>query len=174
MCSSDLAVIGALLVVCALHPNEAGALFSSGQQWVVARFDWFYVLAVTTFLVFLVLIAASDFGNIRLGPDDAEPGPQARRLKSAPAIPSADEAGLPGYEFVTWYGYAAPRGTPAAIVNLLNRQMNAMLDDPAIQQFLTDGGMESLRHTPESFATLIRADYDKYGRIIRTAGIQPE
>lgn len=68
-----LAVIGALLVVCALHPNESGALFSSGQQWVVARFDWFYVLAVTTFLVFLVLIAASDFGNIRLGPDDAEP-----------------------------------------------------------------------------------------------------
>ena len=59
-------------------------------------------------------------------------------------------------------------------MNLLNRQMNAMLDDPAIQQFLTDGGMESLRHTPESFATLIRADYDKYGRIIRTAGIQPE
>ncbi|WP_415750338.1 BCCT family transporter [Burkholderia sp. BCC1988] len=56
-----LAVIGALLVVC--------ALFSSGQQWVVARFDWFYVLAVTTFLVFLVLIAASGFGNIRLGPD---------------------------------------------------------------------------------------------------------
>ncbi|ELW9451164.1 BCCT family transporter [Burkholderia cenocepacia] len=69
-----LAVIGALLVVCALHPSEAGALFSAGQQWVIARFDWFYVLAVTGFLlVFLVLIAASDFGNIRLGPDDAEP-----------------------------------------------------------------------------------------------------
>ncbi|WP_322078030.1 BCCT family transporter [Burkholderia cepacia] len=68
-----LAVIGALLVVCALLPSEAGALFSAGQQWVVARFDWFYVLAVTGFLVFLVLIAASDFGNIRLGPDDAEP-----------------------------------------------------------------------------------------------------
>ncbi|OXI18112.1 BCCT family transporter [Burkholderia sp. AU15512] len=68
-----LAVIGALLVVCALHPSEAGALFSAGQQWVIAHFDWFYVLAITGFLVFLVLIAASDFGNIRLGPDDAEP-----------------------------------------------------------------------------------------------------
>ncbi|WP_322083592.1 BCCT family transporter [Burkholderia sp. BCC1972] len=68
-----LAVIGALLVVCALRPSEAGALFSAGQQWVIARFDWFYVLAVTGFLVFLVLIAASSFGNIRLGPDDAEP-----------------------------------------------------------------------------------------------------
>ena len=46
-----LAVIGALLVVCALHPSEAGALFSAGQQWVIARFDWFYVLAVTGFRV---------------------------------------------------------------------------------------------------------------------------
>lgn len=69
----SLAVIGALLVVCALRPDEAGARFSAGQQWVIAHFDWFYVAAVSTFLVFLVLIAASDFGNIKLGPDDAEP-----------------------------------------------------------------------------------------------------
>lgn len=69
----SLALIGALLVVCALRPAEAGAFFLAGQQWVIAHFDWFYVLAVTTFLIFLVLIAASDFGNIKLGPDDAEP-----------------------------------------------------------------------------------------------------
>ncbi|AJY31177.1 transporter, betaine/carnitine/choline transporter family protein [Burkholderia thailandensis 34] len=69
----SLAVIGALLAVCALLPNEAGALFGAGQQWIVERFDWFYVLAITTFLIFIVLIAASRFGNIKLGPDDAEP-----------------------------------------------------------------------------------------------------
>ncbi|MFA8327273.1 BCCT family transporter [Burkholderia ubonensis] len=69
----SLALIGALLAVCALRPAEAGALFSAGQQWVIAHFDWFYVLVVTTFLIFLVLIAASDFGNTKLGPDDAEP-----------------------------------------------------------------------------------------------------
>ena len=99
---------------------------------------------------------------------------QSQRLKSAPSIPSADEAGLPGYEFVTWYGFAAPRGTPMGIVATLNRHLNAMLDDAAIQQSLVEGGMEPLRHSPESFAALIRADYEKYGRIIRTAGIQPE
>ncbi|WP_323117916.1 BCCT family transporter [Burkholderia alba] len=69
----SLLVIGALLVVCALRPDEAGALFGAGQQWIISRFDWFYVLAVTTFLVFLVLIAGSKYGNIKLGPDDAEP-----------------------------------------------------------------------------------------------------
>lgn len=69
----SLAVIGALLLVCTLRPDEAGALFSSGQQWVIGHFDWFYVLAVTTFLIFLVLIAASRFGDIKLGPDDAQP-----------------------------------------------------------------------------------------------------
>lgn len=69
----SLAVIGALLVVCALWPSQADVFFTTGQQWVIGHFDWFYVLAVTTFLIFLVLIAASSFGNIKLGPDDAEP-----------------------------------------------------------------------------------------------------
>lgn len=68
-----LLVIGVLLILCALLPTESGAFFAAGQQWVVAHFDWFYVLSVTGFLVFVVLIAASDFGNIRLGPDDAKP-----------------------------------------------------------------------------------------------------
>ena len=53
-----LAVIGALLVVCALRPSEAGALFPAGQQWSIARLDGFHVLAVTTSLALLVLIAS--------------------------------------------------------------------------------------------------------------------
>jgi tripartite-type tricarboxylate transporter receptor subunit TctC len=113
--------------------------------------------------------AALDKGTVR-----ALAVTQSRRIKLAPGIPSADEAGLPGYEFVTWYGLAAPRGTPPAVVNLLNRHFNTMLDDPAIQQFLLDNGMEPLRHSPESFAALIKSDYDKYGRIIRDAGIPQE
>jgi tripartite-type tricarboxylate transporter receptor subunit TctC len=99
---------------------------------------------------------------------------QSHRLPSAPGIPSADEAGLPGYEFVTWYGFAAPRGTPAAVVNVLNRHLSAMLDDAAIQQSLTEGGMEPLKRSPEAFAALVKADYEKYGRLIREGGITGE
>ncbi|QNK02153.1 BCCT family transporter [Dyella telluris] len=69
----SLVVIGALLVVCGLWPQEAGEWFQSVQAWVIARFDWFYVLSVAAFLAFLVIIAMSKFGDIKLGPDDVEP-----------------------------------------------------------------------------------------------------
>ena len=68
-----LLVLGALLVYCGFYPDSADKLFSGAQGWVVSRFDWFYTVVVTAFLVFLVLIAASRFGDIRLGPDDAVP-----------------------------------------------------------------------------------------------------
>lgn len=68
-----LLVLCALLVFCGFYPDSADALFSGAQTWVVGHFDWFYTVAVTAFLVFLVLIASSRFGDIRLGPDDAVP-----------------------------------------------------------------------------------------------------
>lgn len=69
----SLLVLGFLLVLCAAYPQQAASFFSGLQAWVVGRFDWFYSVAVTLFLVFLVLVAASRFGDIRLGPDDAKP-----------------------------------------------------------------------------------------------------
>ena len=68
-----LLVLCALLVFCGVYPDQADRLFSGAQVWVVGHFDWFYTVAVTAFLVFLVLIASSRFGDIRLGPDDAVP-----------------------------------------------------------------------------------------------------
>lgn len=68
-----LLVLGGLLLYCGLMPQRADALFSGAQDWVVGHLDWFYTVSVTLFLVFLVLVAASRFGDIRLGPDDAEP-----------------------------------------------------------------------------------------------------
>ena len=68
-----LLVLGALLVFCGFYPQRAEQLFSGAQTWVVGHFDWFYTVAVTLFLAFLVLIAFSRYGDIRLGPDDAVP-----------------------------------------------------------------------------------------------------
>ena len=68
-----LLVLGALLVFCGFYPDSADRLFSGAQTWVVSHFDWFYTVVVTFFLLFLVFVAASRFGDIRLGPDDAVP-----------------------------------------------------------------------------------------------------
>ncbi|GCB05948.1 BCCT family transporter [Ralstonia sp. SET104] len=68
-----LSVLVLLLVLCSVQPELADHVFGIAQRWVTGHFDWFYMLAVTGFLVFLVIVAASRFGDIRLGPDEAEP-----------------------------------------------------------------------------------------------------
>lgn len=68
-----LLVLGILLVFCGFYPQRAERFFSGAQGWVVGHFDWFYTVVVTVFLVFLVLIASSRYGDIKLGSDDAVP-----------------------------------------------------------------------------------------------------
>ena len=68
-----LLVLGGLLLFCGLAPKAADSMFSGAQKWVVQQFDWLYIVAVTAFLLFLVFLAVSRYGDIRLGPDDAKP-----------------------------------------------------------------------------------------------------
>jgi tripartite-type tricarboxylate transporter receptor subunit TctC len=97
---------------------------------------------------------------------------RSTRLKAAPTIPTADESGLPGYEFITWFGVVAAGRTPAPIVQKLNAAINAMLKRPEIDQRFSDLGMEPLVETPAAFSTLIQKDYKKYGAMIKAAHIQ--
>src|SRR3954470_15115501 len=59
---------------------------------------------------------------------------QSQRLRSAPQFPTSAEAGLSGYEFVTWFGVVAPKGTPAPVIGTLVKHIHAMQDDPSVQQ----------------------------------------
>lgn len=99
---------------------------------------------------------------------------QRTRLGSAPNVPTAEEAGLPGFEVITWFGIVAPKGTPERIVATLNRQIHAMQDDPAVVQRFAGGGLDVLKETPEQFAAHIRRDYEKYRDIVKAAGLKPE
>ncbi len=69
----SLIVVGLLLLVCSLWPAASGARFMAAQAWVIARFDWFFVLSVAIFVIFLLVVALSRFGSIKLGPDDVAP-----------------------------------------------------------------------------------------------------
>ena len=99
---------------------------------------------------------------------------QARRLTAGPEIPTAAEAGLPGFELNTWFGIVAPRGTPERIVALLAREIHEMQDDPVVQKRLIDGGLEPLKETPAQFAERMRRDHERYREIVRAAGLKPE
>ena len=99
---------------------------------------------------------------------------QSRRLKAAPQYPTSAEAGLPGYEFVTWFGVVAPKGTPAPVIATLVKHIHAMQDDPAVQQRLAAGGLEPLKETPEQFGARMRRDHDRFRDIVKAAKLKPE
>src|SRR4051812_49064098 len=99
---------------------------------------------------------------------------QPKRLAAAPDVPTSAEAGLPAFEVNTWFGVVAPRGTPEPIVNQLNRQMHAALDDPAVQKRLVDGGLEPLKDTPAQFGARMRRDHERFREIVKAAGLKPE
>lgn len=97
-----------------------------------------------------------------------------KRLGAAPDVPTSAESGLPGYEFSTWLGLVGPRGMPASAISTINRAVATMIDDPATQKRLFDAGLEPMKATPEAFAARIRADYKKFGELVKVAGLKPE
>jgi tripartite-type tricarboxylate transporter receptor subunit TctC len=97
------------------------------------------------------------------------------RLPQYPGVPTLAESGLPGYEAGSWYGLAAPKGTPAEIVNLINAQTRRIFDDPAFRdQFLAPNFIFSIVSAPQAFGERVRAESAKWGKVIRDAGVKME
>jgi tripartite-type tricarboxylate transporter receptor subunit TctC len=99
---------------------------------------------------------------------------QPKRLKDAPQYPTSAEAGLPGYEFVTWFGIVAPKGTPAAVIDKLVKHIHAMQDDPEVQKKLATGGLEPLKETPEQFGARMGRDHARFRDIVKAANLKPQ
>ena len=97
----------------------------------------------------------------------------ATRSDALPDIPTMGEF-LPGYEGGIWYGLGAPKATPAEIVNKLNQEVNAALDDPRMKARLADLGGTPLPGSPVQFGKLIAEETEKWGKVIKFAGIKPE
>jgi tripartite-type tricarboxylate transporter receptor subunit TctC len=94
-----------------------------------------------------------------------------KRSDVLPDLPSISEF-VPGYETSSWFGIAAPAGTPADIIEVLNRQTNAGLADPAIKTRLADMGCMVLTGSAADFGKLIVDETEKWGKVIRDAGIK--
>jgi tripartite-type tricarboxylate transporter receptor subunit TctC len=94
-----------------------------------------------------------------------------KRSDVLPNVPSISEF-VPGYETSSWFGIAAPAGTPADIIETLNRETNAGLADPAIKARLADMGCMVLTGSAADFGKLIAAETEKWGKVIRDAGIK--
>jgi tripartite-type tricarboxylate transporter receptor subunit TctC len=97
----------------------------------------------------------------------------AARMPELPEIPIVADA-VPGYEASQWYGFAAPKNTPAEIVEKLNKEINAAIADPGMRARLAAIGGEPMPGSPSDFGKLIAEETDKWGKVVRTAGLKPE
>lgn len=97
-----------------------------------------------------------------------------QRLAQLPDVPTAAEAGLPGFEASSWFGVVAPAGTPPAIVARLHQEIAKALRLPATQERFAKSGARLLGNSPDEFAKQIRDDRTKWGEIIKAANIKAE
>lgn len=90
-----------------------------------------------------------------------------------PEVPTMDESGLPGYEAIVWFGVVGPAGIPTDVVRILNREIVKALGTPQIQKLLVDQGAVVVGGSPEEFKAKIKREADKWGKLIKEAGIKP-
>jgi len=98
----------------------------------------------------------------------------AKRSASLPNVPTFTEIGVPGMEFGNWFGFFAPPGTPAEIVQRLNRELNTLLRSPETVEQLERAGAEAVGSTPEQFAKVYRDEYESWKAVIARASIKPD
>ena len=96
----------------------------------------------------------------------------SRRSAMLPNTPTLDEAGVTGVEAGIWLGLFAPAGTPPAIVARLNAEINKVLQLPEVRDKIVKGGAVPIGGSSEDFAAFLRADYAKWGRIVRESGVK--
>jgi tripartite-type tricarboxylate transporter receptor subunit TctC len=94
-----------------------------------------------------------------------------RRTPALPKVPTVAESGVPGYESLSWSGFAVATGTPREIVARLNRETGAILATPEMRAKLEEQGAEAVGGSPEQFAAHVRGEREKWARLIRAAGI---
>jgi tripartite-type tricarboxylate transporter receptor subunit TctC len=91
-----------------------------------------------------------------------------------PGVPPVAEAGVPGFEFSGWHGVLAPKGTPPAIVELLNRKLRDTLADPVVVARFEKGGLDAVTNSPSEYAEFLGKELEKWRRVIRERNIRAE
>ena len=118
-------------------------------------------------------VVPSSLGYIREGKLRALAVTTAKRLEVLPDVPAMEEF-LPGYEASGWYGIAAPKATPAEIVEKLNQEINAAFVDPKMKERLAELGCLVFAGSPADFGTFIAGETEKWAKVIRAAGLKAE
>jgi len=117
---------------------------------------------------------SQQIGYIKAGRLRALAVTSAKRSSLLPELPTVAEAGLPGYDFVTWHGILAPKATPRPVVAYLNEQLKKVLTVPDQAALWKERGLDVVASSPEQFAAHIEREQAKWGRVIKERGIKAQ
>ena len=115
----------------------------------------------------------SSIEHIRSGKIRALGVTSAKRADALPAVPTIGET-VPGYEASVWYGIAAPKGTPAEIIDKLNQAVNVVLAEPRVKARLADLGGTPMPMTPAEFGRLVVTETEKWAKVVKAAGAKAD
>jgi tripartite-type tricarboxylate transporter receptor subunit TctC len=117
---------------------------------------------------------SQEIGYVKAGRMRALAVTSATRNSAMPEVPTVAEAGVPGYEFDTWYVVAAPKGTPRPIVDTLNSHIRKVLADPDQVKFWEERGLTVIGSTPERATAHLESEQKKWARVVKERGMKAE
>lgn len=123
-------------------------------------------------LQFMFATIPSVIQHIKAGKLTALAVSSPRPSRSLPGVPTVAEKGFPGFEAGSWFGFFAPKGTPATVVSALNRAVNEVL--PALEEQMVREGADPVGGSPEQFAAFTRAEYTKWKSVVQASGAVAE
>jgi len=109
-------------------------------------------------------------GHIKAGKLRALGVSSSSRSRLLPEVPTIAEAGVPGYEFISWFGVFAPAGTQRPVISTIHGEIRKILEVPEVQEKLRSQGAEPVGNTPEEFSRLFQSDVAKLAKLIKEAG----
>ena len=163
----------------ATNPHVAGELFNylGKTNIVVVHFkgggpSLIAVMSGEVEIAFSNIAETSEF--VRSGRLRALGVSGLKRVAAMPDVPTIAGSGLPGYEFTTWNGLWAPKGTPRAIIVLLNERLKKAMAAPDQMKRFGDRGLDVIASSPEEFATFLQAEHQKWGKVIKERGMKAD
>ena len=120
---------------------------------------------------YLFAITSTALPHVKAGRLRALGVTSRERTALLPDVPTLSESGLPGFEAVTWFGFAVPKGTPRTIIDRLNKEIGKVLAMPDVKQKLAVQGIDVAGGSPEQFDSYMRAEFAKWGGLVKETGM---